>query len=331
MAEILAEVIRNGRVESRHRGQFAVIEPSGNVMAALGEINTKTYMRSAAKPVQAMPLLESGAADAFGFTHRELAIIMASHNSEEFHLDAVRNIQKKAGLTENDLQCGFHLPMNGESAKAHLLQNKPKSPLYNNCSGKHSGMLALAKYKGWPLETYLRTDHPVQIAIKNKIALFAGLGVSEIESGIDGCSAPVFYLSVKNMAQIFSAIADGKITPSGRVFKIMSQNPEMIAGTGRFDTAVMQAGKGRFISKIGAEGVRCFGIKGEKPLGIALKIEDGNTRVSAVVLLEGLRQLDLISQAMLNELREFQRPVLKNCAGVEIGEIRAVFELQSAL
>lgn len=325
MAEILAEVIRNGRVESRHRGQFAVVDPSGNIVAALGEINTKTYMRSAAKPVQVMPLLESGAAETFEFTDRELAVIIASHNSEEFHIEAVRSIQQKAGLTENDLQCGFHLPMYGQSAKKHLLGKKPKSPLYNNCSGKHSGMLALAKYKGWPLDTYLSTDHPVQVAIKNKIALFAGLDTNEIETGIDGCSAPVFYLPIRNMAQIFANISDWKIAQSERVFNLMSQIPEMIAGTGRFDTAVMQAGNGRFISKIGAEGVRCFGIKGEKPLGIALKIEDGNTRTSAVVLLEILRQLGLISQDILNELREFQRPVLKNCAGIEIGEIRAVF------
>lgn len=327
MAEILAEVIRNGRVESRHRGQFAVVDPSGNIVAALGEINTKTYMRSAAKPVQVMPLLESGAAETFGFTDRELAVIMASHNAEEFHLEAVRSVQQKAGLTEEDLQCGFHLPMHGQSAKAHLLENKPKSPLYNNCSGKHSGMLALAKYKGWPLDTYLSTDHPVQVAIKNKIALFAGLDASEIETGIDGCSAPVFYLPVKNMAQIFAGIAAGKIAPSERIFNLMSQNPEMIAGTGRFDTAVMRAGKGRFISKVGAEGVRCFGIQGEKPLGIGLKIEDGNTRASAVVLLEVLRQLELISEETLEDLKEFHHPILKNCVETEIGEIRPVFEI----
>lgn len=328
MPGILAEVTRDGRVESVHRGHVAVVTPAGEVVATLGDLETPTYMRSAAKPVQAMPLIESGAVEAFCLTDRELAVIMASHSGEQFHLDAVRSIQKKAGLEVDDLQCGFHLPLHEASAQAHIRENKEKSPLYNNCSGKHSGMLALAKYRGWPLATYLQPDHPVQKSIRAKVSQFSGLPEAETKTGVDGCGAPVFYLPVKNMALMYARIAEGTLSQSGRVFDVMSANPDMVAGAGRLDTAMMHALNGRLLSKVGAEGIRCVGVRGAtRTLGIALKIEDGSARVSGVVMLEVLAQLGLISAVELSGLQEFRRPVLHNCSGRKIGEIRAEIDL----
>lgn len=329
MSKIVAEVIRNDRVESIHRGHVAVVDAEGKILAFLGDVQTYAYIRSAAKPVQAMPLLESRAVKEFAFTDEQLAVMMASHNGEDFHLEAVKSILQKARLSDSDLKCGFHLPMHQPSADEFIRQNREQSALYNNCSGKHSGMLALAQYHGWPLETYLETSHPVQKRIKEKISLFSGLTKEDIPTGMDGCSAPAFYLPVKNMAMMYAKLAAGKIGASDKVFKIMSANSKMVAGSGRFDTAVMQVMGGYVISKIGAEGIRCLGMHKKEPLGVALKIEDGNARVSAAVMLEILVQLDLISPKQMAELADYRRPVLFNCAGLEIGEIRTTFNLKS--
>ncbi|MFQ5651475.1 MAG: asparaginase [bacterium] len=327
MAEILAQVIRNDRVESIHCGHIVVVTPAGEVVQALGDSRMRTYMRSAAKPFQSMPLLESSVVKQLGLTVKELAVTMASHNGEEFHLQAVRSLLAKAGLAVEDLRCGFHRPLHPPCADQWLLHDHNESPLYNNCSGKHAGMLVLAKGLETPLATYLQPVHPVQQRIQHKLAIFSGVPEEEIETGIDGCSAPVFYLPLKNMALAYARLAEGKISPSEQVFKIMSANPEMVAGSGRFDTALMRITNGRMVSKTGAEGIRCLGIRAAQPLGIALKIADGNARVSAVVMLEVLNQLQLILPQEFAHLHQFYRPTLINCAGIEIGEIRAQFEL----
>jgi L-asparaginase II len=285
-------------------------------------------MRSAAKPVQIMPLLEDGADQHFGFTAAELAVIMASHNGEEIHIRAVESILKKIGLTDSNLKCGFHPPMHPPAAAQHTKQNLPKSPIYNNCSGKHAGMLAVAKFHRWPLENYLDPAHPLQMRIKERMAFFSGLAENEIGVGVDGCSAPVFYLPLKNMALIYAKLAAGVTESANRVFEIMTAHPEMIAGTGRFDSEFMRVMSGRMISKVGAEGIRSVGVRGERPLGIALKIEDGSKRASEAVLLEALRQLNLVSETDLNALADFYHPTIVNFAGIETGVIQAEFDLR---
>ena len=327
MPEIVAEVIRNERVESRHRGDISVVTPDGSLSASLGDVQIRTYIRSSAKPFQIMPLFISGAVEHFQFTDKELAVIMASHNSEPFHLDAVKKILKKIGLTLEYLKCGSHPPLHQPTAEELLIQKEKFTALHNNCSGKHSGMLALAVHKKWPLETYLNHEHPVQVEIKETISRFSGVPTDEIHVGVDGCSAPVFFLPVKNMAMMYAKLAQGNIEPSERVFNLMSGNPEMIAGSDRFDTELMKTLSGRAVSKVGAEGVRCLGLRGSAPIGIALKIEDGSGRASAAVMLEVLAQLDLISQAELDKLSKYRKPVFKNHAGIETGFINVNFKL----
>jgi len=327
LSEIVAEVIRNERVESRHRGDISVVTPDGSLSASLGDVQIRTYIRSSAKPFQIMPLLISGAVEHFKFTDKELAVIMASHNSEPFHLDAVKNILKKIGLTLEHLKCGSHPPLHKSTAEELFIQKETLTALHNNCSGKHSGMLALAIYKNWPLETYLNPEHPLQVEIKETISLFSGVPTDEIHVGVDGCSAPVFFLPVKNMAMMYAKLAQGNIEPCERVFNLMSRNPEMIAGSDRFDTDLMKALAGRAVSKVGAEGIRCLGIRGSAPIGIALKMEDGSGRASAAVMLEVLAQLDLISQAELDKLSKYRKPVFKNHAGIETGFINVKFRL----
>ena len=325
MAEVLAHVFRNGRIESIHRGDFAVATPAGDNVASVGNIELSTYMRSTAKPFQAMPLLESGAVKHFEFSVQELAVMMASHNGEAVHIIAVNSILAKAGLTTGDLRCGFHRPLAENAADAWLSSGQERSPVYNNCSGKHAGMLALAKFLETPLDTYLQPDHPVQQRILHKISVLAGLAENEIGIGIDGCSAPVFYMPLRNMATAYARLTDGKLPAAELAFKIMSANPEMVGGTGRFDTALMRITGGRMVSKVGAEGVRCCGVRGKQPLGIALKISDGGRRASEVVLLEILSQLSLLSENELHLLAAFHHPRIVNCAGIDVGEVRADF------
>lgn len=328
MSEILAKVFRSNRVESIHRGHLVVVDTAGNVVASAGDPNHSTYMRSAAKPVQIMPLLEDGVDKHFGLTDPELAVIMASHNGEEVHVQAVENILKKIGLTAEHLKCGFHPPMYAPAAAQHSKRNLPQSPLYNNCSGKHSGMLAVAKFHNWPLENYLHPGHPLQKRIRERIAFFSGLTEDQIEVGVDGCSAPVFFLPLKNMALIYARLAAAATEFGRRIFEIMTTHPEMIAGSGRFDTELMKVMAGRMISKIGAEGVRCLALRSERPLGIALKIEDGSKRASEAALLQALRQLQLISESEVNALASFYRPRIVNFAGIETGWIAPDFKLR---
>ncbi|HEX9652230.1 MAG TPA: asparaginase [bacterium] len=327
MSEILAKIIRNERVESIHRGDIAVVDADGNLVASVGDPSHATYMRSAAKPVQIMPLLEDGVDQHFGLTDPELAVIMASHNGEDIHVHAVESILKKIGLNAGHLKCGFHPPMHAPAAAQHAKNNLPKSPLYNNCSGKHAGMLAVAKFHNWPLETYLAPNHPLQERIKERMAFFSGLPENEIGVGVDGCSAPVFFLPLKNMARIYANLAAGRTPTAFRVFEIKTAHPKMIAGSERFDTELMQAMAGRMVSKVGAEGIRCLAVQGERSLGIALKIADGSKRASEAVLIEALRQLGLISESELNALASFLQPTIANFAGIATGVIRAEFKL----
>ena len=328
MPEIAAEIIRNDRVESRHRGYIAVVTANGSLLASLGNVQFRTYIRSAAKPFQIMPLLMSGAVEHFQFTDKELTVIMASHNSEPFHLERVKTILEKIGLTLEHLKCGSHSPLHKPTAKELLIQKEKLTALHNNCSGKHSGMLAFAVYKNWPTETYLNPEHPLQGQIKETISRFSEVLADEIHVGVDGCSAPVFFLPVKNMAMMYAKLAQGSIEAGDRVFNLMAANPEMIAGSDRFDTDLMKTLAGRALSKVGAEGVRCLGIRGNPPIGVALKIEDGSRRASAAVMLEVLAQLDLISQAELNKLSKYRKPVFKNHAGIETGWIQTKFEVR---
>lgn len=328
MPEILAEVLRNNRIESRHRAIVVVTDPDGEKTFSAGEISSPTYIRSAAKPLQIMPLLESGADKEYRFSNAELAVIMASHNGEDFHLSAVESILNKADLAVDDLQCGFHRPLHAASAARFLKSGKMKSPLYNNCSGKHAGMLATCKYRGWPLDSYLEPQHLLQLEILNKVAIFAGLEADKIERGTDGCNAPVFYLPIDKIALIFARLAQGEIGESKRVFDLMSGNPEMIGGEGRFDTDFTRAMHGRAISKVGAEGLRCIGLRKGSGLGLTVKIEDGNIRAASVVALTVMQHLGLIDNAGLKRLKEYHKPVIRNCIGREVGKI--VCDLQQS-
>ncbi len=340
-AAVLVEVTRGALVESRHRGFIAVVDPEGTLVASLGDITTQAYYRSAAKPFQAIPLITSGAADHFKLTQRELALIIGSHSGEAIHTREVSAILAKIGLDETALQCGTHMPFDEITARQLKTEGKQPALLHNNCSGKHAGMLALARFLGQPAETYLDPNHPVQRQILLVLARFAAVGVEEVKIAVDGCGAPVFGIAIEAMARSYGQLVGSEHTgldenlrvAAQRVVNAMTEYPEMIGGTrGRLDTELMRVARGQIISKVGAEGVHLLGVLPNqhypRGLGIAIKVEDGDTRRARdPVVIETLRQLGLLDTEQLAQLACYGRAPVYNHQRLEVGEIRPCFNL----
>lgn len=341
-AEQLVEVRRGSITESWHRGHVLAIEPDGNVVAYLGTPQTTvTFLRSSAKPFQAMPLLVSGAAERFGFTDREVALACASHNGEPIHTELASSMLEKIGLGPDALKCGVHEPYGVEAARALRERGEAPNVLHNNCSGKHAGMLAVALHLGAPIETYNRPEHPVQLAIGKTIAQFANMPVEDLAVAVDGCAVPVFGITVKAMALAFARLVSPPQSfdeptrrACERIVRVMSTYPELIGGTSdRLDTEIMRAAPGRLVSKVGAEGVYTAGIKPceewPRGLGVALKIEDGDDRrARPTVVVETLRQLGVLKDESLEAMAKYAYFPVLNRPGDIVGEIRAKFALK---
>ncbi len=321
---LLANVTRSGSIESQHYGHLVVVDAQGKIVFALGDPHFATYMRSAAKPFQAIPLFEDKIPEAFGLSDVEQAVMMSSHNGEDRHVKAVSSILKKIGRSPDDLQCGIHVPLGVKAAK--LLNEHGENPavLHNNCSGKHAAMLAACVRNGWPVENYLAPTHPHQQRIHETMAAWANLSTSQIARGVDGCSAPVFYLPIYNMALIYAKLASSQEIVAQKIKKLFITHPEMIAGEDRFDTEIMVAAGGKVMAKTGAEGIECMGVLGEQPLGIAIKMIDGANRAIPPVLVNVLHKLGVIDKADLQKLEKWQRVRIQNHRGIEIGFIEAV-------
>ncbi|HYO92660.1 MAG TPA: asparaginase [Pyrinomonadaceae bacterium] len=340
----LVEVTRGQIIESRHRGHIIAVDAEGRVIARLGQPQVVTYLRSSAKPFQAVPLVNTGAATRFGFTEKEIAIACASHNGEAIHTETVSNMLKKIGLDQSALKCGVHEPFSAEVAEELRASGQSPTVLHNNCSGKHTGMLALALHLGAPVETYDRIDNPVQQAILRSVSEFSGAPRDKIALGVDGCGAPVFGVSVRAMALMYARLVtqpesfcdDLSRDAARRISRAMTTYPEIVGGRAeRLDTKVMLAGKGAIVSKVGAEGVYTAGVLPSdtwpRGLGIAIKMEDGEDRRSRpTVVIETLRQLGILDAAAIEELAPYSRFPLRNHRGDEVGEVRARFELEKA-
>jgi L-asparaginase II len=328
--EALVEVTRGGRVESEHRGAIAVVDAQGELVAHSGDVGLVSYLRSSAKPFQLLPLVESGAADRLGFTAAELAVIAGSHSGEPRHVAAVQSILNKIGLSEDALHCGIHVPFNADAAKALQAADRAPTTLHNNCSGKHSGMLAQAVDRGLSTHDYLDPQHPVQVAIRQRLAELGGITFDEVNVGVDGCSAPCFAMPLRAAALAFARLADEREDGLSRVARVMMDYPEMVAGEGRLDTDLMRAVPYRLVSKGGAEGYHGMGIvvKGDPALGIAIKIADGDgKRGGHPVVVEALRQLGVLDVAALARLKSYHTWPITNHRGLEVGEVKANFRL----
>lgn len=336
---ILVEVTRGPIVESAHFGAIAVSDAEGRLLAWAGNPGTVTYYRSSCKPILAVPLVETGAAAHFGFTEREIAIICGSHGGEDIHVQTVLGILDKIGLGPDALACGTHMPFDKATARAMQERGEQPTVLQNNCSGKHAGMLALARYNGWPVGGYELPRHPVQQALLQVIADFAGVDPDTIPIGVDGCGVCTFGLSLHKMATSFARLGKPDYWPEPRrsaarlITDAMTARPEMVAARqGRIDTDLMRAGHHMLISKAGAEAVHCVALldNTEQPsVGFALKLLDGDVSDRALnpAIIEGLRQAGFLTEEMLNKLDKYWLEEIRNHSGDVVGMVRPAFTL----
>jgi len=334
--------------ESIHFGAIAVVDAKGNLLASYADPFTISFLRSTAKPFQALPFYEGGGKDFYHLTMREIALTCASHIGTDEHFYVVQSIQSKSGIKESDLLCGIHPPLHEPTAEMlRKLAIKPTSNRHT-CSGKHSGMLAFARMLDQPIDNYLDISHAIQKTILQVISEMFKLPVDEVKIGIDGCSAPTFALPLYNAALAYARLCDpiaGGIRSESRlkacelITKSMISNPDMVAGPGEFDTCLMEIGEGRFLSKTGAEGYQCLGLlpgvlqPHSCGVGIAIKISDGDLKGRAIpaTSLEVLRQLKVLSKPDLEALKQFgPKTPISNWRKIVVGDAKPVFTLQVA-
>jgi L-asparaginase II len=316
---VIVEVTRGGTVESRHTGAFAVVDASARLVASGGDIAVPIFPRSAVKAFQCVPLIDSGAADAFGFSPEEIALACASHNGEPTHVRVARAMLAKSGTPESCYECGVHWPM--REATAHDMARAGHAPdqVHNNCSGKHAGMLALARQLDASPADYVKIEHPVQQAVATALAAYCDVNPAELAWGVDGCSVPTWAFPLRNMALGFARLTG---TPTGqRIIAAVRAHPFMVAGTGRFDTRLMQAVP-RVFAKVGAEGVYCGAIA-HAGLGIALKCDDGSIRAAEAAFADVLLGLDVWTPDERAALAGFAAVPVMNWRQIHVGDVRA--------
>jgi L-asparaginase II len=330
VAEATIDVWRGALIESRHRVSVAVCDAGQQLRAHCGDPDLMIFARSAIKPYQALPLVEDGVAERFELSAAELALCCASHSGEPRHVDVAQSLLRKIGAAEEALACGPHAPYHEPSARALRAAGQEPTRLHNNCSGKHGGMLALARFHGWPLNGYQALEHPVQQRMLQEVSRWTGIPADEIPTAIDGCGVTTFAGPLRAFASGFASFAaaarSGENGPA-RIVTAMTRNPEYVGGTGRFCTELMRVTAGRMFVKVGAEGVYLAGAPGAE-LGIALKVEDGAQRAAEPALIAVLRGLNLLTDDDLAGIARFVEPVLRNTRNEETGVIRAALQLE---
>lgn len=321
---------RGGVVESRHRVHVAVADSTGRVHAWAGVPDLVTFIRSAGKPFQALPLVEEGVHEALGLTEGELAVCCASHGGEEGHLERVRSLLSRGGFTEEDLECGPHPPLNQAAARRLVVEGRPPSRIHNNCSGKHGGMLLLARQMGWDVEGYRHGDHPVQRRMIAEMSRWTRIPGERVRTGIDGCGVLCFALPLAALAGAFArfgrAASLGAAGPWA-ILNAMARHPFQVAGTGRLCTAVIETTGGRVVVKLGAEGVY-GGVDRESGLGFALKVEDGARRGCEVALVGLLDRMEVLEGGVADGLAPWRDRSVPNTLGEDAATLNCVGSLK---
>jgi len=317
---VLVELTRGPIVESVHRGSVAVADGAGKIVFALGDLDTPVYPRSSLKPIQALPLIESGAADAFGIGDEEIALACASHSGEPMHTTRVAAWLSRIGCGESDLACGAH-PSRYEPVAEEMIRRAEKpTRIFNNCSGKHTGFLSVARHWDIATEGYEHHDHPVQRAIAKVLAELTGID-SEFPWGVDGCAAPNFAVPLGAQARAFAGLTGER---GKRIVRAMTSHPELVSGTGRTCAILMRSAGGRAAVKTGAEGFFA-GVVPELGLGIAIKIDDGTGRAADTVMAAMLEKFGLLGED--DAARNILRAPVTNTVGTVVGERRAAAAL----
>lgn len=330
---LVAKVFRGPIVDLTHAGHIAVVDSNNNLLYSYGDPERITYIRSSAKPIQALTALLSGAVDAYDLTQKELALLCASHNGESIHTQTVLDILQKAGLDASYLQCGTHASLNPSVAQD--LQNKGVTlgAQNNNCSGKHSGMLLQAKYMGEDLSTYLQKEHPLQQRILKNIASVCGIKAESIIIGTDGCGVPVHALPLRDFAYGMARLANPQSLDNAmqkaatRVVDAMIEHPYMVAGKDRLCTDLMATCKGKVFAKLGADGYYAIGVP-SKGVGITCKCEDGKIAIVEAMAVHVLRKLGILDDAEFEALSAYHNMQVKNHRGEIVGHTQIEFEMK---
>ena len=331
---LVVHVLRGDILESRHLCEAAVCDVEGRLHAGTEHSRRFTTLRSSAKPFQLLALVERGWADHWRFGDEQLAIMAASHTGSAYHRALVAGILERLGLEPRHLACGYHDPIDPESLAEVRLDPGLRSPIYNNCSGKHAGMLALARAEGWPVEGYERPDHPVQQAIKRVMIDLCGVPSDELKTATDDCGVPVFATSLPVMARLYARLAaaldagEARERALHRIRTAMTSYPQAVGGAQRFSTRLMEVLRGRMVAKGGAEGLECMGLQG-RGLGLVVKCEDGAHRAAAPAAIALLDQLGILQEAERGQLEDLRAPRLRNHAGVEVGHLEALVQVAS--
>lgn len=327
---MLVEVWRGAVVESRHRGSWVLTDGDGAVLDGAGDWDTPVYARSSVKALQALPLLETGAADRFGFDDADVALAVSSHDGEPCHTERAAAVLARLGLGEQDLRCGVQSPGDYEARDALRKDGASATALHNNCSGKHSGFLALTLHLGAPPEGYLDPSGPTQSAVRAAVGEMCGLDPAELAFGVDGCSAPTWLLPLRALARAFARLATPEnLTPERaaacrRIVEAVAANPVLIAGSRkRICTDLSRESGGRLFPKIGAEGVYVIGVRGGDR-GLAVKLDDGQPRGLHAVVMALLEKLELADDEEIARLSAWGKREIINHAGLTVGRLEVL-------
>lgn len=324
---VLVEVLRGAVVESAHRGAVSVFDGDGRKVWEIGDTARAVFPRSAVKAIQALPFVESGAADAYGFGERELALACASHSGEPAHTELAQAMLAKAGLDPSALECGTHWPSSQPATVALARSIGSPSALHNNCSGKHSGFLCTCAHSGIDHHGYVKAGHALQEMVREAMENVTGAAHDAAHRGTDGCSIPTYAVPLENFARGFARMATGnglsarRAKAARRLMSACMAEPFLVSGTDRADLALMNAAPGRIFAKVGAEGVYCAALP-ELGLGIALKCDDGASRAAETMIAAVLAKLLAKDEAVAAKLTDQANPVLKNWNGIEVASLR---------
>jgi L-asparaginase II len=323
------EAVRGGIVESIHSVHVAVAHADKGLIASAGNPAHLSFVRSSIKMFQVLPFVEAGGVERFQFSGEELALCTASHGGEPFHVAAARSILAKAGVTEAVLACGPHLPLHEQTATAMACANETPGRIHNNCSGKHSGMLAHCVQQQWVIDGYHRASHPMQQRVVSTLAHWMRVDAGEIEHGVDGCGLPTFVLPLDAVAlgcaKFAAAVANNEPAPA-KIFNAMVAHPEFVAGTDRLDSDLMRVTGTRLFAKVGAEGFYTAAIPSMR-IGLALKVEDGSKRAAEPALTAVLKAINAIDAAEFDRLSKYSAPELLNTRNEVVGHVLATLDL----
>jgi len=330
----LATVTRGDSIESVHVGAIAIVDRNGVLAGSVGDPSMRSYIRSALKPVQALPLLLADGVRRFSLSQKEIALACASHSGEPMHVEAVTEMLRKIGVDASALGCGAHAPYHEPSAHDLVRRNVAPTALHNNCSGKHAGQLGACVARGFPIDGYLEATHPLQREIRAHVASWSGEREEELRTGIDGCSLPTYALELRRVARIFANLADPSALPEDQraaavvARTAMMAHGEMVGGTGRIDSVIMKRLGGRVCTKAGGEAIQGMALI-DRGLGVAFKVQDGLAeRARGPIMIEILRQLGITSDDDLVALADEHVVKVRNVRGLHVGDVRATFTLQ---